>query len=149
MPDFAHSLHNASLYNASLSTGDTFMFAVPGTPISLMLSKFHGLLSQGELDLCIIEGLGSIFESVVAKGTDGGLPLHTWSSEWANNIINIDDFHPPDFVMTYGYLVTVLRGIALFTSQHGYVEMDFHVYLDNEGYIGAGNLGQIIPSKTS
>lgn len=142
--DSADSLHNASFLRQT-----PFIFSVPGTLIKLHLSSFHGLLNQGELDLCIIEGLSKIFETVVATGSDGGLPLHYWTTRWVNIIFTVEDVHPPAFAMTYGYLVSTLRGVALFASQYGYVEMDIEVYHDTKGYVGIGNLGQIIPSTAS
>lgn len=138
-----------SLHNTSFLREDDFVFGVPGTPIKLHLSNFHGLLNQGELDLCIIEGLSMIFDTVVAIGSDGRLPLHMWSAGWVNIIINIEDVRPPDFVMTYKHLVSTLRGIAFFASQHGYVEMDVAVYHDTKGHIGIGYIGQLIPPQTS
>lgn len=138
-----------SVQNTSYVREKPFLFSVPGTLIKLHLSRFHGLLNQGELDLCIIEGLSKIFETVVAQGSDGDLPSHTWSTRWVNIIINIEDAQPPELTMTYGYLVSTLRGVALFASLYGYVEMDVEVYHDTIGYIGIGYLGQIIPSPTS
>ena len=128
------------------SLDNTFLFNVPGTPIDLLLSKFHGLLNQGELDLCVIEGFGAIFEKAVEKGADSGLPNNAWSSKYGNTVINIDDFSPPDFHMTYSALVTMLRGIALFASQHGYVQMQVEVLDKTLGLLGTGEVGNIIPS---
>ena len=130
------------------ANGETFTFTVPGTPISLDLSNFHGLLNQGELDLCVIEGFASIFNIVVAKGSDVDLPLNSWSSRYGNVVINVDDFAPPSFRMTYGVVATMLRGIALFASMHGFVEMQVEVYNKQKGHLGTGEVGRILPNRS-
>ena len=120
---------------------------MPGTPISIILSEFHGLLSQVELDLCIIEGSATIFEKVVARGSDGFLPLNSWSAKYGNVVINFEDFCPPSFRMRYSVLVTALRAIALFASQYGYHGMQVEVWNNSWGHVGTGDLGSIIPPK--
>ena len=135
-----------SLRHNISSPQNTFSFNIPGTRIDLMLSNFHGLLNQSELDLCVIEGFGDIFGKVIAKGSDAELPLNMWSSKYGNVVINLYDFSPPAFHMTYGSVATTLRGIALFASQHGYVQMQFDVFDSKVDHLGTGEVGQILPS---
>lgn len=64
-------------------------------------------------------------------------------------VINVEDFSSPVFRLTYGILVSTLRGIALFASLHGYVEMRFDVFDGKWGHVGTGEIGEIIPSGAS
>lgn len=109
-------------------------------------SKFGNLLNQGELGLCIIEALGSIFALTVAKGKDDFLPLHVKMYRYGNVVINVEDYSSPSHRLTYGILVSVLRGIALFASLYGYVAMQFEIYDGRWGHVGTGDIGEIIPS---
>jgi len=74
------------------------------------------------------------------------LPLNTWSSQYGNTVINVDDFRPPTFHMNYSTVTTMLRGVALFASQHGYVQMQVEVFDKVVGLLGIGTVGEIIPS---
>ena len=99
-----------------------------------------------ELDLCIIEGLGTLFGNALAKGKDGNLPLNSVEYKYGNVVINIHDFSAPTFRMTYSSVVNTLRGIAFFTSMHGfYYGMAFDVYDEKTGHVGTGELGPILP----
>lgn len=132
-----------TLNNVTLLNGITFR--VPGTQISLILSKFGRLISQVELDLCIIEGIASIFATTLAKGKDGPLPLSAVDYKYGNVVINVHDFSAPAFSMTYASVVSTLRGIALFSSLHGYRGTVFDVYDGKNGHVGTGDWGPIIP----
>ena len=123
----------------------TITFNVPGTQTSLIFSRFSDLLSQTELDLCVIEGIGSLFGRVLSKGKDGFLPLSSVDYKYGNVVINVHDFSPPAFRMTYASVVSTLRGIALFTSLYGYYGLVFDVYDGEKGHVGSGDLGPIIP----
>ena len=103
------------------------------------------MVSQSELNLCIIEGIASNFNNVLAKGKDGFLPLNSAEYKYGNVVINMDDFAAPTFRMTYNSVVTTLRGIALFTSMHGYYGMSFDVYEGRKGHVGTGEFGPILP----
>lgn len=103
------------------------------------------MISQSELDLCIIEGIVSNFDKVLAKGKDGVLPLNSAEYKYGNVVVIVDDFSPPAFRMSYASVITTLRGIALFTSQYGYYAMDFDVYQGKVGRVGTGQFGAIIP----
>lgn len=122
-------------------------FIVPGTPISLQFSNLEkNFLSQGELDMCVIEGFAEIFDKVIAKGKDGFLPPpNTWSSKYGNTVINLEDFCPPTYRMSYLDLVTALRGIALFANQGAYLEMHVDVWNKYLGHVGTGDMGSIVP----
>lgn len=122
-------------------------FKVPGSQISLAFSGITKLISQTELDLCVIEGIGSLFVTVLARGRDGFLPLGFVDYKYGNVVINIHDFSAPSFRMTYAKVVPTLRGIALFASLYGYHEMAFEVFDGKSGRIGTGDLGQIIPGE--
>ena len=133
------TLQNAALLNNSMT------FNIPGTQTSLTFSKFSKLTSQTELDLCVIEGIGSLFGTVLAKGKDGFLPLNSVEYKYGNVVINMYDFSAPAFRMTYATVVTALRGIALFTSIYGYYGMAFEVYDGIKGHVGTGDFGSILP----
>ena len=115
--------------------------------MSLILTNFHGLLNQAEVDLCVIEGIASLFDIAVKEGSDGFLPLRKWSVKYGNTIINIEDHQPPSYRMTYRTIVTALRYIALFASQYGYVDMQFEVWDKYDGHVGDGEIGEIIPGR--
>lgn len=132
-------MHNVALLN------NTITFNIPDTQISLILSKVSDLVSQTELDLCIIEGISSILGTVLSKGKDGFLPLNSVQYKYGNVVINAHDFSSPAFRMTYAMVASALRGIALFTSLYGYYAMVFEVYDQKEGHVGAGDFGLIIP----
>lgn len=138
-PTNASTLQNAALLNVSIT------FHVPDTQISLIFSGFSNLISQTELELCVIEGLGVLFGRVLAKGKDGFLPLNSVDYKYGNVVINVYDFSAPAFRMTYASVVSTLRGIALFTSFYGYYEMGFEIYNDGTGHVGTGDFGLIIP----
>ena len=127
------------------SPNDDVTFKIPGTQISLIFSRFSKVISQQELDLCVIEGITSIFNNVLAKGKDGFLPLNSAEYKYGNVVINVDDFSSPAFRMTYASVVTSLRGIALFTSMRGYYSMSFDVYEGKKGHVGTGQFGPILP----
>lgn len=133
-----------TLNNVTLPTNG-ITFKVPGTQISLVLSKFAQLISQAELDLCVIEAIASIFTTTLAKGKDGPLPLNSVDYKYGNVVINVHDFSAPAFSMTYASVVATLRGIALFSSLHGYRGMVFDVYDGKIGHVGTGDWGPIIP----
>ena len=124
---------------------DTVFFKIPGTQTSLIFSRFSKVISQSELDLCIIEGIVSNFNTVLAKGKDGFLPLNSAEFKYGNVVINMDDFSAPSFRMSYASVITTLRGIALFTSMHGYYAMSFDVYEGKKGHVGTGEFGPIVP----
>ena len=133
------TLQNVALLNNSIT------FNIPSTQTSLVFSKFSELISQTELDLCVIEGIGFLFGTVLAKGKDGFLPLNSVEYKYGNVVINMYDFSAPAFRMTYASVVSVLRGIALFTSIYGYYGMTFEVYDRTKGHVGTGEFGSIIP----
>ena len=120
-------------------------FRIPDSQISLTFSKFSHLISQTELDICVIEGIGSLFRTVLAKGKDGSLPLNLVNYKYGNIVVNVHSFSPPALQMTYASVVSTLRGIALFTSLYGYYGMAFEVYDGGKGHVGTGDLGPIIP----
>ena len=124
---------------------NTITFPVPGTKINLVFSKYSKLISQGELDLCVIEGISSIFDKILIKGKDATLPLGSVEYKYGNIVINVYDFSPPTFAMTYASVATTLRGIALFTSLFGYYGMTFDVVKVDKGHIGIGDFGMVIP----
>ena len=97
----------------------------------------------------MIEAIGSIFAITVARGEDGFLPLNTKTYKYGNVVINVDDYSAPAFRMTYGILVSTLRGVALFASLYGYVEMHMEIYDGKWGHVGTGVIGEIIPSGAS
>ena len=111
----------------------------------LIFSRFSKVVSQSELDLCIIEGIVSSFDKVLAKGKDDVLPLNSVQYKYGNVVVTVDDFSPPSFRMSYASVITTLRGIALFTSMHGYYAMSFDVYQGKDGHVGTGQFGAIIP----
>ena len=123
--------------------GDLVILTVPGTKTSIHFNKYGNLLHQGELDLCIIEALGSIFATTVMRGKDGFLPLHMKMYRYGDVVIHVEDFSSPTFRMTYGILVSTLRGIALFASLYGFVEMKIDIYDGKWGHVGTGELGEI------
>lgn len=131
------------LNNVTLLNG--ISFTIPGTQTSLVFSKFAQLISQAELDLCVIEGIAAIFAVTLAKGKDGFLPLSRVDYKYGNVVINVHDFSAPAFRMTYASVVSTLRGIALFSSLHGYRGMVFDVYDGKNGHVGTGDFGPIIP----
>lgn len=92
----------------------------------------------------MIEGIGSLFDKVLANGKDGFLPFNTVDYRYGNVVINVYDFSAPSLRMTYASVVLTLRGIALFTSMHGYYGMTFDVY-NETSHIGIGDFGSIIP----
>ncbi|KAF6240839.1 hypothetical protein HO173_000631 [Letharia columbiana] len=124
---------------------NTIIFYIPGTQTSLVFSRFTKVISQTELDLCVIEGIGYLFGAVLAKGGDGFLPLNRVEYKYGNVVINVHDFAAPSFRMTYASVVSTLRGIALFTSMYGYFGMAFEVYDGKKGHVGTGDFGGIIP----
>ena len=126
------------------NTDNTITFLVPETKIRLVFSKFSSLVSQVELDLCVIEGISSIFGKILIKGRDATLPLGSVDYKYGNVVINVYDFSPPSFRMTYASVVSTLRGIALFTSLFGYYGMTFEVYNGDTGHVGAGDFGAIV-----
>ena len=134
------------LLNGS-NTRDSYNFSIPGSSISLMLRNFHGYLNQGELDLCIIEGVALIVDKIIVKRGDGFLPLNKWTSQYGNTVINIYDYHPPSFQMTWRTIVVTLRSIALFASMYGYVDMDFEVWDTYLGHVGNGEIGEVVPGR--
>ena len=127
------------------NTLDALTFPVPGTNIKLVFSKYSKLVSQNELDLCVIEGISSIFDKILQKGKDGTLPLGSVEYKYGNVVINVYDFSPPAFAMTYASVASTLRGVALFTSLFGYYGMTFDVYNVEKGHVGTGEFGMILP----
>ena len=127
------------------NTADSITFPVPGTNIKLVFSRYSPLISQGELDLCVIEGISSIFDKILIIGKDATLPLNSVEYKYGNVVINVYDFSPPSFAMTYASVASTLRGVALFTSQLGYYGMTFDVYKIDKGHVGTGDFGMIIP----
>ncbi|CAD6587495.1 MAG: hypothetical protein ASARMPRED_003164 [Alectoria sarmentosa] len=138
-PINASVLQQAALLNASIT------FNIPGTEINLIFSRFANVISQTELELCIIEGIASLFGAVLVRGKDGFLPLNSVDYKYGNLVINVYDFSSPSFRMTYASVVSTLRGIALFTSLYGYYGMSFEVYQGRTGHVGTGDFGPIIP----
>lgn len=138
-PSNPSTLQNKALLNTSIT------FNIPGTQTSLIFSRFSEHISQSELDLCVIEGMDSIFSTVLAKGRDGSLPLNSVDYKYGNVVINVHDYSAPTFRMTYASVVSTLRGIALFASIYGYYGMAFEVYQGKMGHVGTGDLGPIIP----
>ena len=126
-------------------TVDIITFLVPGTKIKLVFSKYSALVSQVELDLCVIEGISSIFDKILIKGKDATLPLGSVDYKYGNVVINVYDFSAPAFAMTYASVASTLRGVALFTSLFGYYGMTFDVYNVEKGHVGSGEFGMIIP----
>ena len=102
------------------------------------------LISQTELDLCVIEGMVVLFDQVLAQGKDGFLLRNAVEYKYGNTVINVYDFMPPSLRMTYASVVSTLRGIALFTSLYGYHATTFDVY-DSVRHVGSGDFGLIIP----
>ncbi|KAL8824968.1 MAG: hypothetical protein Q9191_004697 [Dirinaria sp. TL-2023a] len=145
---------NASLGHlpANLTTlGDLKSFRVPGTKTTLTFSDWGSLLSQTETDLCVVEGLGAAFASVVASKKDGFLPRNKFVQKYGNVEIMVQDYSQPAFRMTYGVVTNMLRGIALFMSMYGYYEMGVSVYDSSYGHVGAGGIKQaskIVPADT-
>ncbi|KAL9124305.1 MAG: hypothetical protein Q9175_008235, partial [Cornicularia normoerica] len=90
----ASTLHNVVVLNNSIT------FVIPGTQTSLIFSRFFKLISQTELDLCVIEGIGSLFDKVLANGKDGFLPFNTVDYRYGNVVINVYDFSAPSLRMT-------------------------------------------------
>ena len=127
------------------NTDGTINFLVPGTKIKLVFSTYSALVSQVELDLCVVEAISNIFDKVLIRGKDTTLPLNSVDFKYGNVVINVYDFSPPAFAMTYASVVTTLRGVALFTSLFGYYGVTFEVYNGDEGHVGSGELGLIIP----
>ena len=127
------------------ATADTITFPVPGTKIKIVFSKYSALVSQGELDLCVIEGISSILDKILIKGKDATLPLGSVEYKYGNVVINVYDFSPPTFAMTYASVASTLRGVALFTSSFGYYGMTFDVYKVDKGHVGTGDFGMMIP----
>ena len=139
---------NASIPHSVTLLNDTvngITFPVPGTKIKLVFSKFSALVSQGELDLCVIEGISSILDKILIKGKDASLPLGSVDYKYGNVVINVYDFSPPTFAMTYASVASTLRGVGLFTSLYGYYGMTFDVYHVDKGHVGTGEFGMIIP----
>ena len=113
-------------------------FTIPGSSISILVSDHKARLSQVELDLCVIEGYATILDQVLARSGDGDLPLNSWAKSYGNVVINLEDFCPPTFRMTYSVVAAVLRSIALYTSQRGYYEMQVEVWNNSFGHVGTG-----------
>lgn len=126
------------------NTLDSITFLIPGTKIKLVFSIFSSLVSQVELDLCVIEGISSILDKTLIKGKDAILPVGSVEYKYGNVVINVYDFSAPAFRMTYASVASTLRGIALFTSLFGYYGVAFEVY-NEKGHVGTGEFGQIIP----
>ena len=136
---------NASIPQNTTSLNNPLSFYVPGTKIKLVFSKYSGLVSQSELDLCVIEGISSILDKILIKGKDYPLPLNRVEFKYGNVVINVYDFSAPAFAMTYASVASTLRGVALFTSLFGYYGMTFDVWSGDKGHVGTGELGLIIP----
>lgn len=126
-------------------TDDTINFLVPGTKIKLVFSTHSALVSQVELDLCVIEAISNIFNKVLIRGKDTALPLNSVDYKYGNVVINVYDFSPPAFGMTYASVVTTLRGVALFASLFGYYGGTFEVFNGDKGHVGLGEFGLIVP----
>lgn len=135
---------SAPKYLTLLNT-DNVPFKIPGTQTTLIFSHFSKVISQSELDLCVIEGITAIFNNVLDKGKDGFLPLNAVDYKYGNVVVNVYDFSAPAFRMTYASVVTTLRGIALFASMHGYYAVAFDVYEGKKGHVGTGEFGPIVP----
>ena len=127
------------------NTDGTINFLVPGTKIKLVFSKYSALVSQVELDLCVVEAISNIFNKVLIRGKDTTLPLNSVDFKYGNVVINVYDFSPPAFGMTYASVVTTLRGVALFTSLFGYYGVTFEIYNGDKGHVGSGEFGLILP----
>ena len=134
--------HNVTSLN---NTVNTITFPVPGTKIKLIFSNHSPLVSQGQLDLCVIEGISSIFDKILIKGKDFPLPLNSVEYKYGNVVINVHDFSPPTFAMTFASVASTLRGIALYASLFGYYGMTFDVYNIDKGHVGIGDFGIAIP----
>ena len=120
-------------------------FLVPGTQTRLIFSDPGPLLSQTEHQLCVIEALGSIFATVVAKRADGFLPRYSVAYRYGNVVIELHDYSPPDFRLTYGIVVSTLRGLAFYASLYGYFSTNLDIYDGHWGHVGVGSSGLIIP----
>lgn len=53
----------------------------------------------------------------------------------------MDDWAPPARRLTYGIVVSALRGVALFYSLYGWFGVDFDIMDGKWGMVGTGKVG--------
>lgn len=137
-PTLSAPFNNSTL--ARLPPTSEIRISVPGTATSVDFIAYKSLLYQSDTDLCIIEALANLFATVVREGKDGFLPLHTYLQSYGEVVIQISDWAPPAQRLTYGIVVSALRGVAVFASLYGYYEVDFEVYDGSWGHVGKGTM---------
>ena len=101
---------------------------VPGTRTTVPFSNYGALISQTELDLCLIEGLSAILSTISSPlhtktSEDSFLPTHKFKQSYGKVEVLLQDYSAPAFRMTYKVVADVLRGVGLFMSLYGWFEV--------------------------
>ncbi|KAG7009607.1 hypothetical protein G7Y79_00002g007220 [Physcia stellaris] len=113
---------------------------VPGTKTTLTFSEYGALLSQTELDLCVIEGLAHAMATVMSLKRDSVLPRSKFTQKYGEVEISVQDSGQFALRLTYGTVANMLRGVALFMSLYGWYEVVVGVMDDGMGQIGVGRV---------
>ena len=111
----------------------------------LTFSNYGGLMSQTELDLCLIEGLSAILSTISSSSTkteESYLPTHKFKQSYGKVEVLLQDYSAPAFRMTYKVVADVLRGVGLFMSLYGWFEVRVEVFVKDTGYVGVGRVGK-------
>ena len=77
---------------------------------------------------------------MLAAKKDGFLPLSRFKQTYGGTVIEVRDFSEPAFRMTWQVVANMLRGIAMFMSLYGWMEVEVGVFDGGLGHVGAGRV---------
>ena len=84
--------------------------------------------------------MSDIFGAAVKNKGDGIIRNNQFFKSYGQTEVVMKSYSPPAFALKYGHAVNVLRGIGLFMSLYGYLQMEFDIRSTKDGHVGSGSV---------